>query len=71
MAAQIRDMAKAFAARFRRDQEGATAVEYGLMLALIAAVIITAVATLGGSTRDCFTKVDTAISAGASATGTC
>ena len=30
-----------------RDERGATAVEYGLMVALIAAVIITAVALVG------------------------
>lgn len=71
MAQQIRDMATAFAARFRRDETGATAVEYGLMIALIAAVIITAVATLGKSTSDCFTTVDTAISSGATASGSC
>ncbi|MBW3621280.1 MAG: Flp family type IVb pilin, partial [Actinobacteria bacterium] len=33
-------MAKAFAKKFHIDQAGATAVEYGLMVALIAAVII-------------------------------
>jgi len=33
--------------RLRRDDRGATAVEYGLIVALIAAVIITAVALLG------------------------
>ena len=33
----------------RDEEKGATAVEYGLMVALIAVVIITIVATLGGS----------------------
>jgi pilus assembly protein Flp/PilA len=37
----------AFDGRARREDEGATAVEYGIMLALIAAVIIAAVAALG------------------------
>ena len=37
-----------------RSERGATAVEYGLMVALIAAVIIAAVAFLGQSTRDTF-----------------
>jgi len=32
---------------FFKDEEGATAVEYGLMVALIAVVIIVAVAFLG------------------------
>jgi pilus assembly protein Flp/PilA len=33
--------------KFFKDEEGATAVEYGIMVALIAAVIILVVATLG------------------------
>lgn len=33
--------------RFLREEEGATAIEYGLMAALIAVVIITAVAAIG------------------------
>ena len=34
------------------DQEGATAVEYGIMVALIAVVIIGVVMTLGTTLRD-------------------
>ena len=34
-------------AGFRNDEHGATAVEYGLIVALIAAIIIAIVATLG------------------------
>lgn len=37
--------------------EGATAVEYGLMVALIAVVIITAVALIGTNLDAMFTKV--------------
>ena len=33
--------------RFRRDQSGATAIEYGLIAALIAVVIITVLGTIG------------------------
>lgn len=33
--------------RFSKDEDGATAIEYGLFAALIAAVIVTAVSTLG------------------------
>jgi pilus assembly protein Flp/PilA len=39
-----------------RDERGATAVEYGLMVALIAVVIILAVTALGGNLRDIFQK---------------
>jgi len=36
-----------FFSRFVRNESGATAIEYGLIVALIAVVIITAVTTLG------------------------
>jgi pilus assembly protein Flp/PilA len=42
---------------FFKDEEGATAVEYGLMVALIAAVIVAAVTLLGTNTRDTFNFV--------------
>ena len=44
-----------------RDEKGVTAVEYGLIAALIAAVIITAVSTLGTSIKDVFNMVATTI----------
>jgi pilus assembly protein Flp/PilA len=40
-----------------RDERGATAVEYGLMVALIAVVIIVAVATIGKDLDAMFDKV--------------
>lgn len=43
------------------DQEGATAVEYGLLVALIAAVIVTVVTTLGTDIRAAFQTVVNAI----------
>ncbi len=43
--------------QFIRDEEGATAVEYGLMAALIAAVIIGAVQTVGTNLIAVFDKV--------------
>ncbi|MEA4856291.1 MAG: Flp family type IVb pilin [Solidesulfovibrio sp.] len=52
---------------FIRDEEGATAVEYGLMAALIAAVIIGAVTTLGTNLNTLFTNLSGQIgTAGAS-----
>jgi len=42
---------------FMRDEEGATAVEYGLMVALIAAVIIGAVTLLGNNLSTKFNDV--------------
>jgi pilus assembly protein Flp/PilA len=43
------------------DDRGATAVEYGLMVALIAIVIIVAVTLLGTTLSGLFTKVATSI----------
>ena len=40
-----------------RDERGATAVEYGLMVALIAIVIIVAVSLLGSNLSSLFDKV--------------
>ena len=42
---------------FLKDEEGATAVEYGLMVALIAAVIIGAVTLLGDKVESTFNYV--------------
>ena len=42
-----------------RDERGATAVEYGLMVALIAAVIIVAVGLLGTTLNGVFGDVNT------------
>ena len=44
-----------------RSERGATAVEYGLLVALIAAVIVAVVATLGGKINDAFTSVNNAV----------
>lgn len=43
-------------ARVRREEKGATAVEYGIMVALIAVVIIVAVTLLGGTLTGMFGK---------------
>jgi len=45
----------------RGDDRGATAVEYGLMVALIAAVIIPIVTVLGGNLITMFTTVGNAL----------
>ena len=46
-----------FVTRFVKDESGATAIEYGLIVALIAVVIITAVTTLGTKLSGTFTNV--------------
>lgn len=47
---------------FVRDEEGASAVEYGLLAALIAAVIVGAVSTLGSNLCTTFTNIASNIS---------
>lgn len=48
-------------AKFFANDEGATAIEYGLIAALIAVVIIAAVATLGTNLTATFDYVATEI----------
>ncbi len=46
---------------FVKQEDGPTAVEYAVMLALIVVVCITAITTLGTNANATFTKVGTAI----------
>ena len=48
-----------FVSRFAKDESGATAIEYGLIVALIAVVIITAVTTLGTKLNTAFGSTNT------------
>jgi len=50
-----------FQARIATREEGATAVEYGLMVALIAIVIIVAVALLGTNLSTLFNTAATSV----------
>ena len=43
--------------RFLRDESGATAIEYGLIAALIAVVIITAVTSVGTNLSSTFNTI--------------
>ena len=44
-------------AEFGADESGATAIEYGLIAALIAVVVITAVTTIGTNLKGTFNNV--------------
>lgn len=44
--------------KFFKEDEGATAVEYGIMVAAIAAVIIGIVVAVGSSTKNAFEQVN-------------
>ena len=47
--------------RFAKNEDGATAIEYGLIAALIAVAIIGAVSALGDSVSNNFSKVNSGI----------
>jgi pilus assembly protein Flp/PilA len=47
--------------RFLKDEEGVTAIEYGLIAALIAVVIIGAVTTVGTNLQAIFNRVASAL----------
>lgn len=48
--------------RFMKNEDGATAIEYGLIAALIAVVLIAAVSNLGNTISTKFNTVSTAVS---------
>lgn len=50
-----------FIRKLIRDKKGATAIEYGLIAALIAVAAITAMQGLGTTLNQTFTEVDTAM----------
>jgi pilus assembly protein Flp/PilA len=50
-----------FLKRLATGEDGATMVEYGLMVALIAAVLVGIVTTLGTNIKAAFTTVSTAV----------
>jgi pilus assembly protein Flp/PilA len=47
-----------------RDEQGATAIEYGLIAALIAVAAITAMTTLGDTVEASFVEVSTEMQSG-------
>lgn len=50
-----------FINKLRRNEEGATAIEYGLIAALIAVACIAALTSLGTSLSGTFDRVDSAV----------
>jgi pilus assembly protein Flp/PilA len=50
----------------RKDEQGASAVEYGLLVAAIAALIVIIVFALGGIVKEVFTDTCTGITSKAS-----
>jgi pilus assembly protein Flp/PilA len=52
---------KKLIARLRKNESGATAIEYGLIAALIAVVLITALGTLGNNMSGRFNTIGNAV----------
>ena len=50
-----------YVTNFLRQDDGVTALEYGLIAALIAVVILTAVTTVGVKVNSAFTKIGAAL----------
>ena len=55
----------------RRDEDGASAVEYGLLVAGIAALIVLIVFAFGGMIKDVFKETCDTIDTNATLTSTC
>lgn len=50
-----------FVTRFLKDESGATAIEYGLIAALVAVVLVTALTTMGSKLSSTFGSVSAAL----------
>ena len=61
-------MTKIFA-RFLKDESGATAIEYGLIAALISVGIIGGTKAVGGKLKDTFTFISTSFTNSKASTG--
>jgi len=53
----------AYLLAIRHEERGATAVEYGMLVALIAAVIVAVVVTLGTQINSAFTSISSKLGA--------
>ena len=50
-----------FISRFVKDESGATAIEYGLIAALIAVVLVTAIGAVGTKLNTTFNSISSAL----------
>ncbi|MBL4801679.1 MAG: Flp family type IVb pilin [Emcibacter sp.] len=58
-----------FFAKLRKSEKGATAIEYGLIAALIAVAVISAMTTLGEELGTTFTNIQTELATANGGTG--
>ncbi|MDZ3836005.1 MAG: Flp family type IVb pilin [Rhodospirillales bacterium] len=56
--------------RIVSDESGATAIEYGLIAALVSVVAITALGTIGTNLKSTFESVGTSLAPASTGTGT-
>jgi pilus assembly protein Flp/PilA len=61
LAATLHTLGFTLQSRLRNDEKGATAVEYGLMVALIAVVLVVGVGAFGSSLNTFFSGLKTKI----------
>lgn len=54
---------------FLKDEEGASAVEYGLIVGLIAVAVVVVLGTMGGKLNGLFTTVSSSIPGSTSSSG--
>ena len=54
-------MLRTLLTRFQKDESGATAIEYGLIAALISIVVIVTLGAVGGALTDVFNAVANAL----------
>jgi pilus assembly protein Flp/PilA len=52
-----------FLSKFANDESGATAIEYGLIAALVAVALVTVLGVMSKSLQDTFTNVSTRLDA--------
>jgi pilus assembly protein Flp/PilA len=52
---------KKFLNKIRKNESGATAIEYGLIAALIAVVLITSLGLLGNNINNSFVKISNSV----------
>ena len=57
----LRKRALLLTKRFRDDESGATAIEYGLIVSLIFLAIIAAMKSVGASNNEMYTMIETEI----------
>jgi pilus assembly protein Flp/PilA len=55
------DIIKTFFLNFLRDEEGASAIEYALIAAMVAVVLINFVTPINGALTDIFNRINTAL----------